>query len=61
MCKAIDDMRFDAEEKGAYNREVEIALKLLARGKETYEEIAEDSGLPLEKVKELAKSSTVSA
>ena len=33
---------------------IENALKMIARGKLTLEEIAEDSGLTLEEVKELA-------
>ena len=57
MCKAIEDMRNDA----IMDEKIVIALKLLARGKETFEEIAEDSGLSIEKVEELAKSNTVSA
>ena len=33
----------------------QIALKLLKRGKMTFDEIAEDSGLTVEEVTELAK------
>jgi len=50
MCKAIEDMRNEAEKLKSY----QIALNLLKRGKETFEEIAEDSGLTLEEVTELA-------
>ena len=41
-------------EEGEEKRAIAIALKLLKRGKETLDEIAEDSGLPIEKVQELA-------
>ena len=50
MCKAIEEMRNEAAKLNSY----EIALKLLQRGKETIEEIAEDSGLTVEEVTELA-------
>ena len=46
MCKVMEDMRNDEK--------VIIAIKLLKRGKESLEEIAEDSGLSLEDVKDLA-------
>ncbi len=45
-CKTIEDMRNDEK--------IIIAVKLLKRGKESFEEIAEDSGLSLEDVKDLA-------
>ena len=35
-------------------KKIIIAVKLLKRGKESFEEIAEDSGLSLEDIKELA-------
>ena len=50
MCKAIDDMRNEAQTLKAY----QVALNLLKRGKETIEEIAEDSGLTIEEVNEIA-------
>ena len=42
----------------ALETRIENALKMIARGKLTLEEIAEDSGLSLEKVKELADKRT---
>ena len=50
MCEAMDRIA----EKRAVETRIETALKMIARGKLTLEEIAEDSGLSLEKVKELA-------
>lgn len=47
MCKAFKDL---AEERAE-----ELALRLLMRGKMTEEEIAEDTKLPLEVVRRLAK------
>ena len=49
MCKVMEEMRNETE----YRKAVEIAKRMLSRGKATHEEIAEDTGLPLEKVKEL--------
>lgn len=47
MCKIMEDMRNDER--------IIIAVKLLKRGKESFEEIAEDSGLSLEDVMDLAE------
>lgn len=52
MCKAIEDMRKEAEERKA----VKIALNLLARGKDSLDEIADLTGLSIEDVQELAAS-----
>ena len=54
MCEAMD--RIAA--KRAVETRIENALKMIARGKLTLEEIAEYSGLSLEKVKELADKRT---
>ena len=54
MCEAMDRIA----EKRAVETRIENAKKMIARGKLTLEEIAEDSGLPLEKVKELADKRT---
>ena len=50
MCKAIEIYG----DKRALEKSMEIALRMIARGQLTLEEIAEYSGLPIEKVKELA-------
>lgn len=52
MCKAIEDMRKEAEERKA----VKIALKLLALGTVSIEDIAKTTDLSLEDVQELAAS-----
>ena len=46
MCRLMEEMRND--------QKVIFAIKLLKRGKESLEEIAEDSGLSLDDVKDLA-------
>ena len=52
MCKAFEETRKEGEMKHA----IETAKRMLLRGKMTLEEIAEDAGLSLDKVKELAAS-----
>lgn len=54
MCKINEKMRNEAAEEAKKENSIDIALKMLSRGKLTIEEIAEDSGLALEEVKELA-------
>lgn len=51
MCKAMEEMRKEAVHKNT----VELALKMLARGRDSLEEIAEMTGLPLDEVRKLAK------
>ena len=48
------DRRNEATKEAEKLKSYQIALKLLQRGKETIEEIAEDSGLTIEEVNELA-------
>ena len=54
MCQIMDDLM----KKDNHRQAREIANRMLLRGKYTYEEIAEDSGLPLEEVMELAGQKT---
>lgn len=54
MCKVMEDMRNET----AHKTTVDLALKMLVRGRDTLEEIAEMTGLPLEEVRELAKKET---
>ena len=55
MCKLMEDRVKEENLIQAY----EFALKLLKRGKLTFDEIAEDSGLTLEEVQELAEENNV--
>lgn len=50
MCKAMDDLREEVR--------IENARKMLANGKFSLDDVVECSGLPLEKVKELAENKT---
>jgi len=54
MCKAMEEMRNET----AHRIAVEMAKKLIARGRMTLEEIAEDTELPLVKIRELAEQKT---
>ena len=51
MCKVLEDMRNETAEL----RSIEIAERLIAQGKLSFEEIAEVADLTTEKVKELAE------
>jgi predicted transposase YdaD len=51
---AIEQMRNDSVQEGELNRAYQIAKRMLERGKNTVEEIAEDTGLPIETIRELA-------
>lgn len=55
MCKSMEDRIKATAAATAAETAVEIALKLIARGKQTLEEIAEDSNLPIDEVKSLAE------
>ncbi|MBD5355654.1 MAG: hypothetical protein HDR88_01430 [Bacteroides sp.] len=50
MCQVFEDLA----EKRVTEEKKAFARRLIARGKQTFEEIAEDTGLSLEEVKELA-------
>lgn len=58
MCIAITEMRKDCLDEGRAEGEmkhaIDTAIKMIAGGKLTMVEIAEYSGLPLEKVRELS-------
>ena len=51
MCKAIEDMRNEAK----WQKAAETAMKLIAMGILTEEQIAHATGLTLEEVQELAR------
>lgn len=50
MCQAFEDLA----EKRVTEEKKAFARRLIARGKQTLEEIAEDTDLPIEEVRELA-------
>ena len=65
MCKAIEDMRNESEKigikKGAYDDKIEIATELLADGTLSHEKISKVTKLPIEKIRELSESMSVTA
>ena len=58
MCDIWDEIRNEARNEGRNegiaNNRIETARKMIANGKLSFEEIAECSGLSLDKVRELA-------
>ena len=54
MCRAFEETR----DAAAYQEKIETAQRMIARGKYTIEEIADISGLTIEKVQELARTKT---
>lgn len=54
MCKIIEDMLNENAIETARKEKIQLATKLLVRGKETIEEIAEDTGLTVQEVTELS-------
>ena len=54
MCKVIEDMRNEE----ALRKAREIARRMIERGKLSLEEIAEDTGLEIEVVRQLAGEKT---
>jgi predicted HTH domain antitoxin len=54
MCRAIEEMQKEVEREATLKQSIQIAIKLIKRGKCSLDEIAEDSGLSLEDVQELA-------
>ena len=58
MGSVFDEIREEARNEGRNENACEIALKLIGSGKLTLEEISEYSGLPIEKVRELAREKT---
>ena len=58
MGSVFDEIREEARNEGRNENACEIALKMISSGKLTLEEISEYSGLPIEKVRELAREKT---
>ena len=52
MCDILDEMRNEAKIEG----KVEVANEMIKKGKFSFEDIAECTGLSLEKIRELAGS-----
>ena len=54
MCDILDEMKNEARNEARTKTMIETAQKMIKAGKLSYEEIAEYSGLSLDKVRELA-------
>ena len=55
MCEIMEKIRAEGVEEGKKEAAIKLAQKLIVRGRLSFEEIAEDTGLTLEQVEELAK------
>ena len=58
MCKAMEEMRMEAAEAAVHRDRIENALKMIASGRLTNQEIADWTGLALSEVEELAGQKT---
>ncbi len=60
MCKAVEDLVEDLIEESSKriskNKEIEIAVNFIRLGKNTYDDIAEATGLTVEEVEALAET-----
>ena len=54
MSRILEEMRNEVAEKATHNNAVNTALRMLARGRDSIEEIAEITGLSLEEVRKQA-------
>ena len=54
MCDILDEMKNEARNEARTKTMIEIAQRILKDGKLSYEEIADCTGLSIEKVRELA-------
>ncbi|MCX4345431.1 MAG: hypothetical protein OSJ53_16285 [Kineothrix sp.] len=54
MCQVFEDLAEKWAKERVTEEKKESARRMIVRGKQTLEEIAEDIGLPLEEVRELA-------
>ena len=58
MCNLSQSVREQGVAQGEKKKSIEMALKMLSKGKFDYEEIAEYTGLSPEKIAELDKKRT---
>ena len=59
MCQVFEDLAEKRAEEARIEEKKAFARRLIARGKQTVEEISEDADLPIEVVRELAGSQLV--
>ena len=56
MCQIWDEIREEGVERGIIMGKEENALRMIALGKFSLEDISLSTGLPLERIKELAEA-----
>ena len=56
MCKAVEDLVEDLLEVSNKRNKIEIAVNFIRLGKNSYDDIAEATGLTLEEVEALAET-----
>jgi len=56
MCKAVEDLVEDLLEVSNKRNKIEIAVNFIRLGKNTYDDIAEATGLTVEEVEALAET-----
>ncbi|MCM1329110.1 MAG: hypothetical protein NC253_06665 [Ruminococcus sp.] len=55
MCRIMEEIREEGIEEGIEETSAAIAVRLINKGKNSIEEIAEVTDLPIERVEQLAK------
>jgi len=58
MCKVLEEMRDEVRDETEMRTRIEMAFNMLKRGRDSLEDIAEMTGLSIEKVRELASGKT---
>ncbi len=58
MCKIMEDLNNKAAKEAAKEKQKNIAVSMIEKGKLSYEEISEYTGLTVEEVKTLAEGET---
>lgn len=53
MCRLLEEMREEAAAEATHDKAVELALKMLQRGRDTCEEIAELTGISVDEILKL--------
>ena len=58
MCKIMEDLNQKAAKEAADEKQKNIAISMIEKGKLSYEEISEYTGLTVDEVKTLAEGET---
>ena len=60
MCEIIEKLQKESAAEATLKKAMEIALKLLKKGKDTVAEIADTTDLPMDTIKQLAIDNGIS-